>query len=372
MKKSSEIRNEINEKIIKAQAMLAEGKYKDTKEMLEEIKNLKTTLYLAEEEEELNRENANDGKAKEAHGKGGKDFVMKQRKEFNGLLTGRISEAQMSLNEKSGEDGGYLVPEDQTTEIYEFKRELLSLKPFCTVYSTNSVKGKLPIEVEAKDALYDFDDDGTAQLTEKSIKFGQVSYECYTKGDLIPISNSLLEDETAKLSQYIGRRFAKKAVRAENTDILEVLATASDFTPIKDDYHDIISALNKGIPSAVKVGAMILTNQDGYAYLDSLEDKNGRPLLRDLPDGSGIVFKGKKVVAMDNDDIVASEGKLKFYIGNIAEFVAFIDRKGIEVATSEHAAFTRNAILMRAIERYCTKAIDNKAVVSLEITNPTA
>lgn len=89
--------------------------------------------------------------------------------------------------------------------------------------------------------------------------------------------------------------------------------------------------------------------------------------MRELADGTGVVFKGKEVVAVDNDDIVTTGNKLKFYVGNIAEYLAFIDRQGIVVATSEHAGFTRNATLMRAIERYDVKVVDSKAVVALEI-----
>lgn len=365
-----EFRSQINAKIKEAENFNNAGDTAKAEECIKAIEQLKVALKLAEEQEKMEegkpKEPAEPTEPKPAN-KNTASYRAKQRKEFNDLVTGRIEAQNASLNIHSDEDGGYLVPEDQYNEIKELRRDLNELKKYCTIYPTKTNKGKMPIEVEAKDKLYNFDDDGTTELDEHSIKFGQMSFECKTMGDIIPVSNTLLDDETAKLSNYIGRRFAKKAVRSENTDILTALASAKAFTPVTNDYHDIISALNKGIPSAVRQGALILTNQSGYDYLDKLEDKNGRPLLKELLDGNGVVFKGKEIVVVDDDDIVTTGGKLKFYIGNIAEYLAFIDRQSIVVATSEHAGFTRNAILMRAIERYDVKVVDSKAVVALEI-----
>lgn len=370
MKKSMEIRNQIDAKLKEAENFNNAGDTAKADECIKAIEQLKVALKLAEEQEELEKEKPKDPAdpaESEPANKNKTNYSAKQRKEFNALVTGRIEPQNASLNIHSDEDGGYLIPEDQYNEIKEFRRDLNELKNYCTVYQTKTNKGKMPIEVEAKDKLYDFDDDGTAELDEHSIKFGQMSFSCKAMGDIIPISNTLLEDETAKLSSYIGRRFAKKSVRSENADILTALAGAKALTPTTNDYHDIINALNTGIPSGVRKGAVILTNQSGYNYLDNLEDKTGRPLLKELADGTGVVFKGKEIVVVDDDDIVTTGNKLKFYVGNIAEYLAFIDRQGIVVATSEHAGFTRNATLMRAIERYDVKVVDSKAVVALEI-----
>ena len=44
------------------------------------------------------------------------------------------------------------------------------------------------------------------------IDFGQIEYKVKDYGDIIPVSNTLLADENANLTAYIGKRFVKKAV----------------------------------------------------------------------------------------------------------------------------------------------------------------
>src|SRR5699024_2463819 len=103
-------------------------------------------------------------------------------------------------------------------------------------------------------------------------------------------------------TNYVGRRFAKKAVRTENHDILTVLKTATKKSGA--DYKAIVTAINKDLDPAIAAGAIIITNQDGYDYLDQLEDGNGKPMLTDSLAHPGFkAFKGKTVVTMANQHL---------------------------------------------------------------------
>lgn len=66
----------------------------------------------------------------------------------------------------------------------------------------------MPLEVNSNDELTNFAE--MTEINQSSIKFGQVKWELSDYGDIIPISNTLLQDEKANLTNYVGIRFAKK------------------------------------------------------------------------------------------------------------------------------------------------------------------
>lgn len=358
MKKSQEMYNQLEELKNEISTLQASGKIDEAHAKLTDLKNLKNAIEVQEALESEETENF-----------AGTPIVAAVKVDgtvaFNKAVLGKsLTDAENALVERTGEDGGYLVPVEQKTQIEELKRQLIPLKQFCTVVPVGSLSGSMPLEVDADDTLIDFAE--MDEINESIIKFGQTKWELKDKGDIIPISNSLLQDEKANLTNYVGKRFAKKAVRTENKDILALLASAAKKTGA--DYKTIIKVLNKDLDPAIAASAIIITNQDGYDYLDELEDKNGRPLLRDSLEVEGAkVFKGKLVVVMANQHLTTAAGALPFYVGDIAAFVAFFDREAYEMAVSKEAGFTKNTTYMRVIERYDVKKVDTKAVVYVEI-----
>ncbi|HBF5133908.1 TPA: phage major capsid protein [Clostridioides difficile] len=288
---------------------------------------------------------------------------------FNKAVLGKsLTETQSALVEKVEEDGGYLVPKEQRTQIEELKRQLIPLKQYCNVVPVATLSGSMPLEVDANDELINFDE--MEEINQSDIKFGQVKWILNDYGDIIPISNSLLQDEKANLTNYVGVRFSKKAVRTENKKILEVLSKSKKVEG--EDYKTIQTALNKELDPSISANAIIITNQDGYDYLDSLTDSNNRPLMSDSLTVEGAkTFKGKIVVVLSNQHFSSTASKLTFYVGDLSSAVAFFDRQVYEMAVSKEAGFTKNATFMRVIERFDVQSIDNKAMVNVELTLPT-
>lgn len=345
----------------KMEGLQAEGKIDEAHSMIKEVKDLEKAIEVQEELENTQTDNF-DGQPIPTVVKA--DGVVA----FNKAVLGKpLNEDEIGLVERVGEDGGYLVPEEQRTQIEELKRQLIPLKQFCNVIPVGTLSGKMPLEVDANDKLTNFGE--LEEINQSTIKFGQVTWELKDYGDIIPISNTLLQDEKANLTNYVGRRFAKKAVRTENADILTLLATATKKTGT--DYKRIITALNKDLDPAIAANAIIITNQDGYDYLDQLEDKNGKPLLTESLAHKGFkAFKGKTVVVMSNQHLTSPSGKLPYYVGDMETFMAFFDRNAYDMAVSKEAGFTKYATLMRVVERYDIKKIDSAAAVYVEITDP--
>lgn len=363
MKKSDEIRLQIKEIQNEIQKLSEQDKIDDAYNLIPKVNDLKKKLDIQEKLEEDILDNTNIDTKNNITGR------VNVNSALNKALLGKpLTEAENALIEKTGEDGGYLVPVEQKTEIEELKREQLPLKDYCNVIPVKTKSGKMPLEVESSDELTNFDE--MEELNQSTIKFGQIEWDVKDYGDIIPVSNTLLQDEKASLTSYIGRRFAKKAVRTENKKIIEVLKT---LTPAEITGHEgIKKTINVTLPTAIAKSAKIYTNQNGFDYLDGLMDANGRPLLKpDLAGGDIYKYKGKEIVVVDNKTMPNVEGKMPFFVGDMTSFMAFFDRGVYEVAVSKEAGFTKNATYLRCIERFDLSKVDVGAMEYL-LLNTTA
>ncbi|EGT4186041.1 TPA: phage major capsid protein [Clostridioides difficile] len=364
-KELRELLEKINNKKVEARKLIEDDKLDEGKVIKNEIAILRDKFNVLKDlyEEEMGEiENMTDISRSKVDEK--ESIVA-----FNKAVLGKsLTETQSALVEKVEEDGGYLVPKEQRTQIEELKRQLIPLKQYCNVVPVATLSGSMPLEVDANDELINFDE--MEEINQSDIKFGQVKWLLNDYGDIIPISNSLLQDEKANLTNYVGARFSKKAVRTENKKILEVLSKSKKVEG--EDYKTIQTALNKELDPSISANAIIITNQDGYDYLDSLTDSNNRPLMSDSLTVEGAkTFKGKIVVVLSNQHFSSTASKLTFYVGDLSSAVAFFDRQVYEMAVSKEAGFTKNATFMRVIERFDVQSIDNKAMVNVELTLPT-
>lgn len=267
--------------------------------------------------------------------------------------------------EAEDERGGYLVPKEQQTQIHEFKRQLVSLKEYVNVIPVNTLSGSMPLGVDAADKLIAFEE--LNEINQSNVTFGNIAWKVADYGDIIPISNTLLADEKANLTGYIGRRFSKKAVRTENEKILAIMATATKVSGTT--YDDIKTALNVKLDPAVAMDAIIVTNQSGFDWLDKQKDAENRDILTPLlADPAKKAFRGREIVVLSDAEMPSTGKKLNFFVGSLTEAIVFFDRQGVLMAVSTDAGFTKNATLMRVVERFDVKAVDTGAIVNVEIT----
>lgn len=374
MLKSVEIKNKIVNIKNEMQFLKEQGKIDEAHAKIELLNQARKELDLALEEEKEEFKNIVEN---------GKEFGEEKpnidvNKVFNKLVMGKpVTEAEMKVYnvgtpgqvEHTPEKGGYLVPEEQANTLKELRRNQIALKDYCNVVSVNTMSGKFPVATDQKGLLTNFEE--LTEIGQSEITFAQQSWEVKDYGDIIPVSNTLLEDTDLPLVEIIGSNFVKKAVNTENAEILKLLKTVKTKMAGKD-YKDLITALNVKLDPAIASTAVIVTNQSGFDYLDKLEDKNGRPLLTtDLSDPSKKLFKGKRILPLADEVLPQDAKKYPFYVGDLVEFVNFYDRKGVEIARSTEAGFTKNATLLRVIERFDAKATDAEAVVYVTIPETT-
>ena len=310
------------------------------------------------------------------------DAVMRNRV-FNKLVLGRtLTEEERGYANQIGRDyvnqigspgqvegtpakGGYLVPEEQMRQIREYRKAYTALKDFTHVQHANSISGKMPTLGDETGKLTAFEE--LNSIKQSDFDFGQLKYEIKDYGDIIPVSNQLLDDADVNLTAIIGQRFARKAVNTENDEILKLL---KKLTPTAvTDAKGFMKILNVSLDPSYYANARILTNQDGFQWLSELEDAQKRPLL--VPDVAApdtYRFRGKPIVVVSNGTLPTETKKVPFYVGSIADYVAFFERAGVEIAVSTDFLFDKYATALRCVERFGVVADDTDAVKLAQVT----
>lgn len=286
----------------------------------------------------------------------------------------------------TGEDGGFLVPEDVDHMIREFKRQLYPLANLFSVENVNTNSGWRVTDTAPNKGFTALD----GEIPEAGIAeddqpvFAKVLYTLTTYGLIVPVSNELAADEVANLFSYLARWMAKKDVWTENGILktkLELLS-ASNILTTDDPVAKIKGVLNKTLDPAISANAAILTNQSGFDYLDQLTDGMGRPLLQPDPvTGTPMMFKNKPVVMMADALLpnrkVTTAGATKgdyypIYVGDFAQYATLFQRQRMEVRATDIGgnAWKTNSIEVRAITRKGASVFDTAAVARREIFLP--
>lgn len=364
MKKSLEMKNKLEEMKKEAQDLLDSNKVKEAKDKLDEIKNMKAAIKIQEQLEEEEEEDLgnqienkfggvdtglNSKKTKESA-----NFIRAALKKVTGK---QLTEAENALllpstSEVNGANGeGYILPEDVRTLINKKLREYKSVRTVIGYYPAGALTGSFPVEnFETVTELIDFTD-GTDGEESNDIKFKNVSYALKEKAAFIKLSNTLLHLTDNALIAYIVEVFSKKAVLTENKMAFEVMKQGKTIKELSG-WQQLKSSLNKDLDPGVLFGSVIVTNQDGWDYLDSQVDANGRPILQTNPaNPTQRLFKGYVVEVFSNSLLPSKESKAPIFYGNLQEAIKFVDLSGlIQFATSSEAGFMSNTTIARLIE----------------------
>ncbi len=274
--------------------------------------------------------------------------------------------------------GGYLVSQEQLKTLQEYRSAFVALKNYVTVVTTATSYGRwptLPDQAIEFAPLVELTD-----VAEGDIQFSELEYRIADYGFVIPCSNQLLEDADVSLVDVIGRTLAKAAVRTENKKILEPLnklivgdtATGTAAATVITDYRALNTALYRTLDGTFEPSAKLFVNQDSFVWLSNLEDGNNRPLMvPDVTEASKYLYRGKEIVVLPNtvlpNNTVGASTLAPILIGDLASYLTFFERKGLELSTSAEAFWRKNAIGVRAICRFDCVVTDARAMVALQV-----
>ena len=409
MKKSDELRKTVDELQAQIENLQQEGKTAEAKALVPEMNNAVAMFKAAKEMEAADFSNFSLG-AKPAQRAESRERI--RNRAFNKLLFGKrltdeerrayYNDGDDSVSGGSGTDtvtggsgtdtvtggdssnsltgqiegtdskGGYLVPVEQMPILREFRKAYAQLKDYCHVVQANSTSGKWPTLGEESGLLVNFTE--LDQIQESDFEFGQASYSIADYGDIIPVSNQLIKDANVNILGIVGQRLARKAVNTENSAILSLLSTGLTNPSTISNYKGLTKALNVDLDPIYYANARIFTNQDGFQWMSELEDAQNRPLLvPDVAAPDAYRFRGKPVVVLPNSVLASSAAAgqtpayAPFYIGNMADYVMFFERQGVEIAVSTEYLFGKYGTALRCVVRFGVTADDTDALKAYKV-----
>lgn len=356
--------NSINDKKVEVKNLVEEGKIDEAKSAKAELQELQDKFDIMKDIEET--EPVIDNKKPVEPQSAVKSFADAARQGFRN-----------SMNEGTKADGGYAVPEDIQSQIYEHLTAKASLYDLVDVETVSTNTGRRTFKKRSQQTGFSKVGEGTKIGEAATPKFEAIEYNIAKYAGWLPVTNELLEDSDANITGVLTSWIADESRVTRNKLIIAAVAT-KDETELKD-LDDIKKALNVTLGQAFKPTAKVITNDDGLQYLDTLKDSDGRYLLQPSPvDPMTLTLcagaSAIPVFVVPNSDMPTTDGKIPMIIGDLAEGIKFFDRKLTTITTSDTAAagslnaFEEDLTLFRAIEREDVQVKDSDAFVNGYIT----
>lgn len=254
--------------------------------------------------------------------------------------------------------GGVLVPVETADYVVRESGGVYRLRDRVAEHFPSSKAGKIPMLSNPEAGLIaQFDEFPASGISKGDIKFGSINYSVKDYGLIVPVSNDLLRDANVDVFAEIMEQFNRAQRNTENAFILAAIDTlTAGEEVVMTDWKD----LNKALISTTPIGSpdkVIVTNSDGVAYLDTLTDSQGRPLLTQaLVDDPKMRYRGYEVIQLSDASLPTGTpeeghnyGAVPFIVGNLYDAAMFVERQGLEIMYNPYAdsAFQKNATDVR-------------------------
>lgn len=378
-KEMRELLNKINAKKTEIKALVADGKIEDAANAKEELKDLQKSFDILADLDDDDAQNAQQqaqqGTAQTAAGE--KNGLAKQVKAFTNAIKAAWKKTDISpedkeilnaMSEGSDEDGGLTVPKDIKTKIKELRRSEDALETLVNVEHVTTNSGSRVIEREADQTPFDNVDEAAEFPDVSTPQFENVDYKIKKKGGILKVTQELLSDTAENIMNYLKKWIAKKAKATRNFMIiakikeickgLEVTVTGLD--SLKDIFNVMLDP-------AIALGAVVVTNQSGFNFLDKLKDEKGNYILQKDPTQptKRLLFGVYPVKVLSNKTLKNIDGKAPIICGDLKEAITIFDRETLTIDISNLAAgmWERDQTGIKVRERLDIQTVDADAVV---------
>ena len=383
-KELREILQALEEQKAKVRALLAENKVTEAEALMEEVRALQKKANMQMELEADDNPQPDNGTP--VNGRTDAELESEYRRVFmRGLRRQRIgaddrsiiSEYNRSIQAAVMHEGGaagiplgdssLVVPVDVETRINELMRSLDDLSQYVRIETVNTLSGSRVLELDGTMTPFQVVAEyGQIQETDNP-QFVPVQYQLVKRAGYLPLTSELLQDSDQNILQYVTNWIAKKHVVTKNTLITTLLGGLNP-APLAN-LDAVKNVLNVTLDPAISQSATILTNQDGYHWLDTQVDGNGRYLLVDdiTQPGRKLLF-GRPVAVISNrylPSIVGPPALAPIFIGNGQQLAVLFTRGKYELgATTEGGdAWRRDTTELRTITRDDLVLWDTNAAV---------
>ncbi len=389
-KKLQEMLNKINAKKAEAKKLLDENKIDEAKSAKKELEDMQAAFDVAkdlyDEEQEEAEDEIKNNKKKEVKDKKPsiaqafvniiKAGIFRKTADAEDVEVYNMMTEQDPVGGKS--DGGVTVPQDIRTEIKELRRSEDALETLVNVEPVSTLTGSRVIEVNADQVPFDNVEEAAQFPDVDTPQFETIDYKVKKKGGILKVTRELLEDTAENILAYLRKWIAKKAKVTRNMMILSELNTSfgGAKTKVIADLDDLKDIFNVELDPAIALSSRVLTNQDGFNWLDKLKDIDGKYVLQPNPvNATQRLLFGRYPVTVVSNKVLAStagaeEVKYPFYFGDFKEAITIFDREtlSIEFSTEAGDLWGKDLTGVKVRERLDIKTIDDEAVVKGEVT----
>ncbi|WP_250277219.1 phage major capsid protein [[Clostridium] colinum] len=273
---------------------------------------------------------------------------------------------------KTTEDEGVLVPQDISTKVRELRRETKSLENLVNVEKVDKTEGSRVIEKNADTVGFEAVDEEAVFPDMPKPEFVKISYKLKKLGGILKATKEFYQATFSSIKGYITKWIAKKGITTRNNLILKAIDDKKDGSKVAitniDSLKDII---NTKLDPAILNGTQIITNQDGFNWLDKLKDERGQYILQpDITQKFDYLLFGKyPVIVFSNKQIKTNANKVPFYVGNLKEFITLFDYEKLFIEMSSEAGelWEKDMIGIKVRERLDVQVIDEDALVKGEV-----
>lgn len=290
----------------------------------------------------------------------------------NTALDKEIPKNVVNVLKTTEEEKGILVPQDISTTVRELRRETQSLEQLVNIEKVEKTEGSRVIEKNIDIVGFEAVDEEAVFPDMPDPDFKKISYKLKKFGGILKGTQEFYQATFSSIKGYIIKWIAKKGITTRNNLILKTMDDKKDGSKVTitniDSLKDII---NTKLDPAILNGTQIVTNQDGFNWLDKLKDENGRYILQsDITQKFGYLLFGKyPVIVFSNKQIKTNANKAPFYIGNLKEFITLFDYEKLFIEMSSEAGdlWDKDMIGIKVRERLDVQVIDENALVKGEV-----
>ena len=285
------------------------------------------------------------------------------------------------MKEGTPEDGGLTVPQDIQTSIKELRRSQDALETLVNVETVSTETGTRVIEKAADQTPFDNVEEEAEFPDVSTPQFEKISYKVKKKGGILKVTRELLQDTAENILGYLRRWIAKKSKATRNALIVNKIneITNSKEVAIKD-LDGLKDIFNVKLDPAIVVTSGILTNQNGFNWLDKLKDSDGKYVLQSNPTNltQKLLF-GVYPVTVVSNKVLPSKGvgstgeetawKHPIICGDLKEAITIFDRENmtIEISTEAGDLWGKDQTGIKVRERLDIQAVDSEAIVKAEV-----
>ena len=389
----------INDKKNAVKSLVAEGKMDEAKKAKQELVELQDKFNLLADLEDDDMDGIEDkmaaGKTKDITG-GASDPKAKKNtlvKAFVNIVKCgflkrepkeedvKVYKDALTSDTTAGDDGemgiGVTIPEDIRTDIIELRRSDDNLEQYVNVEGVTTNKGSRNIEVDAESVPFDNVDEEADFPDMDEPQFKKIAYAIKKKGGILKITAELFEDTATNIMAYINKWIAKKTKATRNAMILKVLNTMTEGKEMAISNLDSIKdVFNVSLDPAIATSSMVITNQNGYNFLDKLKDKDGKYILQPNPtQPTQMLLFGKYPIIKVSNKVIKSEtiesgAKHPVYMGDLKEAITLFDRNVLTIDMNDKGAglWEKDLTGIKVRDRFDVQPVDEAAVVKGFIT----